>query len=204
MAKTIQKDNSTYDLKVSLRLRALRELGDVEPIVLETHAGMGKLFARCYSFVKAGVAFENDPEKIMTVARQRPSWAVYEADCEKSIAAGVGDHLTINFVDFDPYGQPWPVIEGFWKSKRPRPSKIVMVVNDGLRQKLQINGGWDVESMRGSVEKYGNRLYPIYLKVAKELMGKLAAEAGYKDDPLDRLLHRSRNAMTHYAAVFGK
>jgi hypothetical protein len=205
MAKPVQKDNSTYDLKVSLRQRALLELGpDVEPVILETHGGMGKLFARCYSFVKAGVVFETDPEKIMTLVRQRPNWAVYEADCEKAIAAGAADHLAVNFVDLDPYGQPWGVVDAFWKSKRPRPDKIVMVVNDGLRQGLQMKGGWDIESVQPAVEKYGNRLHSIYLQVAQEMMKDKAAEAGYKLKRWTGYYCGAHSNMSHYCAVFEK
>jgi hypothetical protein len=203
MANQIQSDNSNYALKVELRLRALAELGSVTPVILETHAGAGKIFGRCYSFVQDGIAFETDVDKVSMVARQRPTWAVYQADCESALAAGAGDHLTVNYVDLDPYGQPWPAIDGFWQSQRPRASRVVMVVNDGLRQKVRINGGWDVESLEHKVEKYGNRLYAIYLQVAEELMREKAAAVGYK---LTRWRGYYTGAMggdmTHYAAVF--
>jgi hypothetical protein len=201
---TQQKDNSTFRAKVALRQRALMELGEVRPVVLETHAGFGKLFGACYSDVREGMAFEMKPEKAAMVAKQRPTWSVYESDCEKALALGVGDHLAVNFVDFDPYGQPWPAIDAFLESDRPRPARLVFVVNDGLRQKLQLNGGWDVESMREMVERFGNRLYSIYLDICQLLVKEKAARAGYRLSRWNGYYCGHGNAMTHYAAVLDR
>jgi hypothetical protein len=197
-------DNSTYDRKVALRLQALRELGEVPPVILETHAGAGKIFARCYSACREGVAFDIDPLKTVMLARQRPTWSVYEADSIKALANGAGDHLALNFVDCDPYGEPWPTIDAFWQSKRPRAPKVVMVVNDGLRQMVRIQGGWSVESLHAKVEKYGNGLHGKYLAIARELMVDKGAAAGYKLTRWAGYYCGTFSDMTHYAAVFEK
>lgn len=44
--KAKQKDNSTLNLKASLRHNLLREIDN--PVVLETHGGYGHLYERCY------------------------------------------------------------------------------------------------------------------------------------------------------------
>jgi hypothetical protein len=200
-----QKDNSTFEQKARLRSAALRELAEL-PVIMETHGGYGKLFLRCYRHVPAGVVFEEKPEKTAVLARQRPTWAVYEADCERAIRAGVGAHLVVNFLDLDPYGQPWDVLDAFFESERPRAPRLVVVVNDGLRRKLKMNGGWSVRSLREIVERNGNAvLYRDYLAICRELVIEKAAKAGYG---LRRWTgyycgsgQGSAQQMSHYAAV---
>jgi hypothetical protein len=105
---------------------------------------------------------------------------VYEADCLPTIAAGVGSHLPVNFLDLDPYGEPWPVLDAFLESERPKPERLVLVVNDGLRQKCKVNTGWEVKSLRSVVDRLGNTvLYERYLDICKDLVKEKAAKAGY-------------------------
>lgn len=124
-------DNSTYTLKTSLRIKTLVHVP--QPIVLEAYGGWGKLFLSCYYGLQGGVVFEKNPAKADYLARQRPTWAVYEADCVQAIAGGAEGHLPVNFLDLDPYGEPWPALNAFWKSERPWPELLAIVVNDGLR-----------------------------------------------------------------------
>jgi hypothetical protein len=175
----LQKDNSTFERKVALRSATLRELGEL-PVVMETHGGLGKLFLSVYRNVTAGIVFEKDPEKSAVLGRQRPTWAVYEADCLGAIQQGVGAHLTVNVLDLDPYGEPWPIVDAFFQSARPRSPRLAVVVNDGLRQKLKMNGGWNCASMREMVVRHGNgRLAAEYLAVCRELLeGKAANTIG--------------------------
>lgn len=197
----MKKDNSTLSLKASLRRNLLREIDS--PVVLETHGGVGAIYARCYQSVAEGVVFETDASKAEYLARQRPAWAVYEADCVQALADGIGNHLPINFVDIDPYGEPWPVIDAFLFSDRDFPSSLAIAVNDGLRQKLKISGGWDVYSMGAMVAKYGAaHISAHYLEICRELLTNKAAQriatlrrwAGYYCGHTDQ--------MTHYAAIF--
>lgn len=194
----MQKDNSTGRQKILLRLNLLRELA--APVVMETHAGAGHLFMACYRNIPRGVAFEVKPEKTAILARQRPTWAVYECDCERALRAGVGGHLPVNFFDLDPYGEPWPVLDALFTSARPWPDKIGLVVNDGLRQGLRI-GAWNVASMAGMVAKYGNKLADSYLDVCRELLSAKAAQQGYKLTRWAGYYCGHAQQMTHYAAV---
>lgn len=196
----MQKDNSTYLQKLTLRRELLNCLAD-DPVVMETHGGAGKLWQACYSHVSRGVVFEKDPDKIVVLAKQRPGWSVYEGDSEKAIAAGFGAHLPVNFLDCDPYGQPWNVIDGFLFSRRPKPKTLCIAVNDGLRQKIQLNGGWDVESLRPIIEKYGNGLYKKYLEVCEILLKAKAAQVGYDLSRFWGYYTGHGNGMTHYAAI---
>lgn len=196
----MQKDNSTFEQKSALRIKALREIAN--PVVMETHAGYGKLFARCYAHLKDGVCFEKKAEKAEALAKQRPTWAVYEADCVAAIRAGVGSHLEVNFLDLDPYGEPWPVLDAFLESERPKPERLVIVVNDGLRQKLKLQGAWKVHSMQAIVARRGNGdIYSQYLDVCRELMQEKAAKAGYRLRRWTAYYAGHNENMTHYAAV---
>jgi len=195
-----QKDNTTLLLKVSLRKNLLKEIKN--PVVMETHGGEGLVFNYCYKDVEHGVVFEKKPEKTIVLAKQRPSWFVYEADCQNAIGAGVGKHLSINFLDVDPYGEPWPVINEFFKNGFYLPKKLCIAVNDGLRQKLKMNGGWSVRSLRKKVEEYGNKdLYVNYLKICKELLSEISSPQGYKITKWAGYYCGSGKQMTHYAAV---
>lgn len=198
----MKKDNSTISKKISLRLEYLRMLD--APVIMETHGGHGKLYERCYSGF-SGVVFEKDPAKTDLLCSQRPDWSVYEGDCIAAISAGAGAHLPINFLDVDPYGQPWPVFDAFFSSDRPRPETMIVVCNDGLRQKLKLNGGWQTKAMQPIIAKYGNdRLFGCYLDVCRDLLGQIAGMAGYSINNWRGYYCGHAQQMTHYAAMLNR
>ena len=197
--KEAQKDNSTYWKKVSLRTQALKHVST--PIVMETHGGAGKLFERCYATFDQGVVFEKDPNKTKILAQQRPTWSVYECDCVGALAAGAGFHLPVNFLDVDPYGEPWPVLEAFFGSDRPFPKELHIVVNDGLRQKLATGGAWSCKSLAPVVEEFGNDLHSYYLDVCQILMATVAEKRGYSLTEFAGYYCGHALAMTHYWAI---
>jgi len=199
----MKKDNSTLSLKVSLRRNLLREID--RPVVLETHGGIGSIYARCYQDIADGITFEKNEDKAEHLARQRPTWAVYNADCVNALEAGVGAHLPINFVDIDPYGEPWPVIDAYLFSEREFPSLLAIVVNDGLRQNLKISGGWNIYSMGTMVAKYGAaQISAHYLEICRELLSNKAAQQGYSLRRWAGYYCGHSDQMTHYAAVFAR
>ncbi len=187
------QDNTTLARKVLLRqlaLKAVRACG-LTPVVMETHAGYGMIWQRCYQTVTQGIAFEKDASRVRLLAQQRPTWAVYGGDCLPAIAAGAGAHLLVNILDLDPYGQPWPVLEAFFASTRPRAPYLALVVNDGLRQKLQRGGGWQVDTMQTIVHRWNNHdLSANYLTVCQEMVQTLAAPAGKPPSPRARKKNR--------------
>lgn len=196
-----KKDNSTILLKASLRLNLLKLVDN--PIVMETHGGYGAIWNRCYMDIADGVVFEKDPAKTKVLAVQRPAWAVYECDCERALLAGVGAHLPVNFLDIDPYGQPWPVIDAFFQSDRPFPPTLGIVVNDGLRHKLIMGSGWNVGSLGEIAEKYGNDvLYKNYLEICKEMLQEKASQRGYTLTRWAGYHCGDKGSMTHYAGLF--
>jgi hypothetical protein len=195
----MQFDNKTKQQKISLRRRMLREVE--HPVVMETHGGAGVLWRECYSHIADGVVFEKDPSKTKRLAQQRPDWAVYEGECENALLHGVGAHLPINFLDLDPYGEPWTAMDAFFESERPRPERMIVVVNDGLRQKIQYGGAWSTGSMEAMVQTYGNDLYDVYLEVCLELVKEKAAKAGYALDRFTGYYCGYNGQMTHYGAV---
>ena len=199
----MQKDNSTLALKTSLRRNALNEIES--PVVMETHGGFGAIFAKCYFGVSDGVVFESKPDKAAALAKQRPTWAVYETDCVMALAAGVGNHLPVNFIDLDPYGEPWPVMDAFFQSDRQFPSRLAIVVNDGLRQGVKMNGGWNTKSLADVVAKYGSsQLYKNYLTICRELLEEKAGQRGYTLTRWAGYYCGHADQMTHYAAILEK
>lgn len=187
-------------------------------MILETHGGSGKLFARCYANVSEGVVFEMNSTKSAVLAEQRPTWAVYEADCEKAMAAGIGNHLPINFVDFDPYGSPWEAIDAFLSGIKPVVNRLVFVVNDGLRNRLKMQVAWNTKSLESVVERIGNAaVYENYLEICRDLIKEKAAQAGYRlhrwtgyycysadRRPAHQIGNAPGDSVTHYAAVLDR
>jgi hypothetical protein len=200
MAKPTPKDNSTAAQKLALRRQALTMMR-AEPVVMETHGGAGHLWRQCYSHIPQGVVFEQQAAKAAVLAHQRPTWTVFEGDCVGALEAGAGRHLAVNFLDVDPYGEPWPTLEAFFTSERPRPAELQVVVNDGLRQKIRIGGGWQVGSMAELVERYGNDLRPRYLECCEELLTQLSARAGYTLALFTGYYCGEKQDMTHYWAT---
>ena len=198
------KDNTTLQKKIALR-RALRPLLSEPMVILETHGGVGSVYHRVYAEVQTGIVFETDDRKAEYLARQRPAWSVYQADVTPALAANVGAHLCINWLDLDPYGDPWPTLDAFFESDRPRADTLILAVNDGLRQKLQMTGGWTSHSLEGVVRKYGNSaLYHNYLDVCQELVASKAAQQGYSLRRWTGYYAGAAQHMTHYGAMLSR
>jgi len=199
-----QKDNSTFEHKRTLRLVMLQKIK--QPVIMETHGGIGRLYASCYSTFRDGVVFERNPMKADFLASQRPTWAVYRADVIKALAAGAGSHLEVNFLDLDPYGEPWSVVDAFFSSRRSFPNIMAVVANDGLRQKLQLAGAWNVKSMHGVVSKYGNdSMFKRYKIVCKEMLASRVVQQGYRIISWTAYYcGAGAGTMTHWAALLSK
>jgi hypothetical protein len=200
----MKRDNTTLRRKVSLRLKALEALGRPARVV-ETHGGWGRIYLRCYRGTD-GVVFESDPDKAVALAVQRPTWAVYEADCEAVLAAGGGFHHRPNFFDLDPYGEPWPTLDAvFAQVALWGDGPVGFAVNDGLRQKLKLKCRWQVGSMREALAEFGNEsLYSDYLAVAKWLVELKAGRAGYRLARWAGYYCGHHGQMTHYAWLLEK
>lgn len=197
------KDNAGFVRKRQLRVNLIRTLKT--PIVLETHAGAGKLYRHCYLDVPFGVAIDKNSQKVATLAHQRPTWAVYEADSERAIREGLAGNWPINFVDVDPWGDPWPTLAAFFESKRQHPKELVVCVTDGLRTGLTLGISWKVGSLRSAVERHGNaEMYGSYLEICNELLVELASRAGYHLTKWTGYYTGHAQQMTHYGAVLAR
>ena len=195
----MKQDNLTFRQKLALRREMLKHLTD-PPVIMETHGGLGKLFMSCYRHVESGVVFERDPDRAAVLSQQRPTWAVYEGDAEAAIGQGGGSHLMVNVLDIDPYGQPWPVIDAFFKSDRPRAASLFVAVNDGLRQHTRLKKGVANESLSEAVIEFGENLFPVYLDVCRWLMEQKAGQAGYGLTRWAGYYCGKFKNMTHYLA----
>lgn len=200
MSKVPKQDNSTSNDKVALRLAALHLVD--KPNVMETHGGMGEIWQTCYYQLPYGVVFESDRARAAALALQRPTWSVYEANCVKALGLGAGSHFPVNLLDIDPYGEAWTTIEAFMSSARPRTSPLVVVVNDGLRNRIKLGRAWKTAILQPFVEKYGNDLHDIYLEICEEKLGELGLIAGYRLDKFEGYYCGDEGKMTHYLAVY--
>lgn len=179
-----------------------RRLGIPDPVILETHGGRGEIFRRVYSDVSRGIVFDTELSSVEALATQRPTWAVYQARSDWALGEGAGSNLTVELLDVDPYGEPWPTIEAFFASDRPRAPRLGVVVCDGLRAKLLLNAGWHVRSMRDALDRYGNaHLHEHYLEIAKGKLEEYSARAGYRLTHWTGYYCGNREEITHYAAI---
>ena len=193
-------DNKTINEKSRLRKKMLTLL-DTDPVILETHGGKGDLYRRCYPDVDTGLVFETDPVKAEKLVHQRPNWAVYETDCVWGLENGVGGHLEVNFIDADPYGQAWHVLEAFFGSERPRAAQVIVVVHDGIRSSLQRFGSLNMDIFAPIVERIGElQLHRKYLEVCEELLEDMAAGAGYVVAGFGGFYSRRDRDQTHFFA----
>jgi hypothetical protein len=190
-----------FDQKVQLRRRALLMLPGA--VIMETHGGFGRIFGQAYQAAGPGVVFEADPTAAGALAEQRPTWAVYETKAaDRAIFEGAGAHLAVNFVDIDAGGDPWPYVEAFFGSQRPRPDRLAIVAGDLNRKKLRLNGA-SIGSLREEVRKYGaTGIYPKYLEVCREKLTERAARVGYELKKWSGYYCGTAGSHTHYAAIF--
>lgn len=196
-----KKDNSTLASKVRFRRRLLSH--SPAPVVIEAHGGKGVLYGYCYRKVRWGVVIEKDPGRAAALAKARPNWLVYQASAELVLEAPVGQAMGANVLDLDPYGDPWPCLVAFWGSSRMWPPQLGIVVNDGLRQKLAMGGGWTAGSMEEAVRRWGNAaLYPNYLDICRTLAEEQAQDVGYNLTHWEGAYAGYAQQMTHWAAVF--
>lgn len=195
----VKADNNTFEQKAMLRRTALEHI--TSPVVCETHGGWGELFETVYGQVREGMVIEKDPQRAEFLARQRPTWAVYEADSAAALEMGAGAHLVVNVLDVDPYGDPWPVIQGFFRASRQMADRMVVVVNDGLRQMVRSGTSWQSTTLAPIVAERGNNLWPVYLDVCKELMGRAILPTDYRLSFFDGYYTGHSQRMTHYLAV---
>ena len=195
-----KKDNSTLRSKISLRKKLLKEID--APIIMETHGGIGVLFNACYRDIKHGVVFEKDPVKVVSLAEQRPTWLVYEADCVRAIAGGVGEHLPINFFDLDPYGSPWEAVATIFDHWKYLPPKFALAIIDGQRQKVRAKGSWMIKQLQAFVSVYGNdQIFVNYKEVCEELFAALAAARGFAIKRWTAYYCGHIKNMTHFGAI---
>lgn len=203
MPRQTKRDNATLKQKIALRQRALAILKErgIAPVILEAFGGGGELWKACYSHVPHGAVFEIADTKIEKLARQRPSWSVYQADCVTALAAGVADHLTFTLIDADPYGSVLPVLDAVFSHPRPLSDTLVLVTNDGARQAVQVGISWKIGLLKPYVERFGNDLYPVYREVLAVAIEDYAARAGYAVESHASLYSGAHDNMAHGLTV---
>jgi hypothetical protein len=200
-----QKLNATFTEKAALRRKALTLLADRgirQPAVLEAYGGEGKLWAKVYPHLRRGVVFEQDIQRARLLARQRPTWSVYEGDCVPAIAEGAGKHLKIDLLDADPFGSPHEAIEAFLGSERPHADVLGIVVNDGLRLNIRHGVAFRTGVLKPIVERYGNSLFDQYPDVCQVMMHERAQRYGYRMTEWICYLAGRQSDLTHYLAIF--
>jgi hypothetical protein len=200
----LRQNNSTVGKKLQLRRGLLQRLAVPDPYVLETHGGRGAIWKKLYSNFPTGAALEKDPANAEFLARQRPDWAVYEVHSERVLGAGLLRWKEVDFLDVDPYGEPWPVLEAFFSAEHGRrfADRMALAVNDGLRQNARIKGSWKIGSMKEEVRKYGNdNIRPHYLQICKDKLGRIVGKVGYTVEHWAGYYTGNFDDMTHYGAV---
>lgn len=203
----ITKDNKTLTEKVHLRKLLIQRFG--ASAVLETHGGNGGIFLRCYRNIPRGVVFETDSKKAEALLRQRTHWQIVQHDCVEALCFGIGSHLTIDFLDADPYGAAWSTLSAFFASKRPFAEEMTLVAHDGntriLRWKGLKKNRRDAELFSEFVETYGEtQLWKHYTDILPKLIEKVIAPAGYDINDFGAFASKNDKYQLHFWARLQK
>lgn len=195
----MQKDNGGKFIKLAMRQALLRKID--QPRILETNGGKGELGKTLY-LDYPGAVFEKDKNKTPYLVEQRPHWAVYECDCVKAMQEGVGFHHRPNFIDLDPYGNPWPIMKVISSNADKLDNIIGVVVNDGLRKFASLGCAWKSEDLKDYVQRYGNAwINKNWEIMIRDKLEKLWAIAGYEIQEWTIRPSGFNGLMTQYAAV---
>ena len=176
--KTRQKDSTHPQLKIAMRHALIERLSGMHE-VLDCYGGMGIMYDACYRPYD-GTVMELDPLRIESLARARPTWRVFEGDSPRMLAAGVTRGRCISLIDCDSYGSPWPALEGFFTGHDLFPFCLAIAMTCGDIQKIDLTGGWDIKGWQPYVQRYGNKLKPIFLAVCQERLANLVTSRGYR------------------------
>lgn len=171
------------------------------PVVLEAYAGKGKLYDHLYRDFSHGAALEKNEQKAAYLARQRPSWKVYECDSVAATKAGLLADQPFSFIDIDPYGSSWDFIDAYFCTHQAWPERAVLAVNDGLRRNIKLGTAWKIKVLAEAVRTFGSDLYDIYLSVCRWMLEKKAAEVGLTLSGFEGFYAGHAKQMTHYYAV---
>jgi hypothetical protein len=195
----MKKDNGSLGLKINVRKRLMDRIAPLA--ILETHGGSGGIYRRLYSEYR-GMTIEMDLKKAAALAEQRPHWAVYCGDAVKLVGAGCGFHLPVNFVDIDPYGSPWEILEALFSVSERLPDRFGIAVNDGLKRYFQVGGAYKFERMTPYVERLGNdAIAGMYPEICRDMIEGMAGAVGLSLDWWFVCSGGHGGQMTHYAAV---
>ncbi|HEY9764651.1 MAG TPA: hypothetical protein V6D07_19140 [Trichocoleus sp.] len=180
-----KRDNSAAAFKVELRNTAMQET--LDPLILETHGGEGLMFTHCYAKAKRpGWVCEKDGNKCSELVRQRPDWHVFECESEALLEGCPTAFKGVNFVDIDPWGNPWEHMQALFVPERRLADRLQLVVHDGCRRFLAISkgGGRDQRWRQGFFlmlsQRYGTNLRDDYLEICQVSVAELAKKCGYR------------------------
>jgi hypothetical protein len=197
--RILKKDNGSKFIKQAMRSKLLEKIDS--PRILEAYGGKGELGKALY-LQYPGVVFERDSLKTQYLAEQRPNWAVYEGDCVKAMAAGIGFHFRPNFLDFDPYGSPWPAIRAAFAQGDKLDARVGVVVNDGLRRFAMLGRAWKSVDLAEYAKKLGNQgVHKQWVSVVRDIFDRVVWEAGFSVREWAIRSAGVGGQMTHYAAI---
>lgn len=168
-----------------------------------THADDGTLVRLAYPDELAGIAFAEKNDDADRLAVERPTWAVYSTSVDAALRRGLGRHMTVSLLDVDCDSNPWPTLEAFFSSERPRPNELAVVVSDRLRPRLRRNGAYSIPSMLPALERYRDSavIDESYLEVCQWNLERLAGALGYQLRDWTAYHCDRRDESTHFAAV---
>ncbi len=196
-----KRDNETLDEKLRWRREALRHLS-AEPVICEAYGGWGRVGQAVYRDVRHGVVLEKVSAKAATLALLRPTWSVYEGDTLRMLRAGAGRHLPINFLDLDPYGEPFTTLEAFFSAERQIADRIVIVAHDGMHRLVKMGRAWSVQILEPVVAEFGNSFVKEHYGEASILLvARMLEQYGYSVSDWRWASGGDRKKNAHFLAV---
>jgi hypothetical protein len=82
---------------------------------------------------------------------------------------------------------------------------MAIVVNDGLRQNVQMRRSWASKTMQTMVAKYGNdMIFKRYKEICREMLAERVSRQGYSITAWAAYYCGQNSHMTHWAAILTK
>lgn len=164
------KDNTHLVAKRHLRALVLKMTP--EPVVLETHGGVGEMRRQVWRDAP-GLMVEKDPNKAQVLAERFPHQTVLCGNSLHLLEADPVWPVPFTIVDIDAYGDPYPAIDHAFACAHL--GAFALVVTDGLIGAAKLGTAWSKSTLRPWVQVHGSgNAYKRWPDVVRFLIGASA------------------------------
>ncbi len=146
--------------------------------VLETNGGDGFYFNRVWFKARGGLAFHRDGAAAL--AHARPTWAIYQADATRALAAGMASAQAFDVIDVDAHKRAIPILDAIMRPGRAFPARWHLVVRDRARGAAPNLTGVQLARVAQIFARYGGALRDHYADALRASVTAFADVVGFE------------------------